>query len=282
MTAAAPPPLDSLDAAITLPNGVDMPMLGFGTWQLKDPDVCVPAVRAALDAGYKHLDTALIYGNETSVGKAVKEHGRRDELFITTKLWNEHHAYDDALKGCDESLKNLGVDHVDLYLMHWPCGMDFLDAWRAMEKCLEQGKTRAIGCSNFLVPHFQKLLDEADVKPVVNQFEFHAWLQQPELLKYHDDHGIVGEAWSPLMRGHYNDIPEIGDIAEAHGKSRVQVLLRWVLQRGLVTIPRSSKPDHIRANAEVFDFALTDDQMNTLNGLDQNKRLGGDPMTLGT
>ena len=271
--------IDSLSDTAPLAEGVEIPVLGLGTWKAQDGNEAVAAVRDALDIGYRHVDTAAAYGNEESVGQALRDFGDRDAVFLTTKLWNADHGYETTLKACDASRKRLGVDVIDLYLVHWPCGMDFMDTWRAMEKLLSDGKVRAIGVSNFLEPHLRTLLDSASVKPALNQIETHPWLTQTPLHQFHRDHGIVSEAWSPLMQGKFNDIPLLAEIGEAHGKSPAQVLLRWDLQLGVVTIPKSTDRAHLEANADVFDFHLTDSQMQQINALDQHKRLGPDPDT---
>ena len=271
--------LESLSSTAPLHHGADIPVLGLGTWKAQDGNEAVAAVRDALEVGYRHIDTAAAYGNEESVGRAIREFGNRDEVFITTKLATTDMGYDSALKNFDASRQRLGVDIIDLYLIHWPCGVQFMDTWRAFEKLLADGKVRSIGVSNFLRPHLQTLLDEADIKPALNQVETHPWLLQPELHEFHRQQGIVSEAWSPLMQGKFGEIRELAEIAEAHGKHPTQILIRWNLQLGIVSIPKSTNRAHIEANADVFDFTLTDEQMSTLNGLDQHKRLGPDPNT---
>lgn len=271
--------LESLDSTALLNNGVEIPMLGLGTWQAADGNEAVAAVRDALDVGYKHIDTAMIYENEASVGQAIAEFGKREELFITTKLWNDDHGH--VEQAFDASRKRLGVDVVDLYLIHWPCDTDFLGTWKAMEKLYADGKVRAIGVSNFLLPHLQTLLASAEVKPVIDQVEIHPWLVQAPLHQYLREQEIVSEAWSPLMQGRFGEVPELAEIAEAHGKHPTQVLVRWNLQLGIVSIPKSTNRAHIEANAQVFDFELTDQQMSTLTGLDRHQRLGPDPMVFG-
>lgn len=269
--------LNDLNATSTLNNGIEMPMLGLGTWKAQDGNEAVAAVRDALDVGYRMIDTASAYDNEESVGQAVAEFGQRDELFITTKLWNDAHGHDAAVKACDASRKRLKLDVIDLYLIHWPLGTDFMDTWRGMEKLLADGKVRAIGVSNFMKPHLQTLLADADTKPAVNQVEFHPWLLQPELHEYHRQQGILSEAWSPLMQGRFAEVDGLEQIADAHGKSPAQVLIRWNLQLGVVSIPKSTDRSHIEANADVFDFKLTEDQMEILNTQGRHERLGPDP-----
>ena len=271
--------IESITDTAPLAEGVEIPVLGLGTWKAEDGREAVAAVRDALEIGYRHIDTAAAYGNEESVGQALREFGDRDQVFLTTKLWNADHGYDQTLQACDASRKRLGVDVIDLYLVHWPCGMEFMDTWRAMEQLLSDGKVRAIGVSNFLEAHLRTLLDSASVKPALNQIETHPWLVQAPLHQFHREHGIVSEAWSPLMQGKFNDIPELAEIGETHGKSPAQVLLRWDLQLGVVTIPKSTDRGHLEANADVFDFRLTDDQMSRISALDRHERLGPDPST---
>ncbi len=267
--------LDTLASTITLNNGLEMPMLGFGTNCLKEGAEAVAAVRDALEVGYRLIDTAKLYDNEVSVGRAIKDFGDREQVFLTTKLWHDDHG--NVAGALDASLQRLDTDDVDLYLIHWPCGMGFMDTWRAMEKALADGKAKAIGVSNFQEPHLRTLLDEADVTPAVNQVEFHPWLTQPTLHEFHRDQGIVPQAWSPLMSGRFGEIKELTDIGETHGKAAPQVLVRWCLQHGVATIPRSAKRRHIESNADVFDFTLSDDEMTRIDALDQHRRLGPDP-----
>ena len=271
--------LTDLSSSVTLNNGVRMPVLGLGTWKAAGGPEAVASVRDALEVGYRHVDTAAIYKNEESVGRALKDFGDRDRVFVTTKLWNDRHG--DVAAAMDESLAKLGLDHVDLYLVHWPLGLGFLDAWREMEKLVEAGKTRAIGVSNFQRHHVQHLLDAGLTVPAVNQVEFHPRLLQPGLHAFLREHGIVSEAWAPLMQGAFRGEPEILRVAEETGKSPVQVLLRWDLQHGVVTIPKSTSRAHIEANADVFDFELSDAQMRALDALDDHGRIGPDPDEFG-
>jgi diketogulonate reductase-like aldo/keto reductase len=265
-----------------LNNGVEMPQLGFGVFLVPADEVVEP-VRAALDAGYRLIDTAKLYGNEEGVGRAVRDSGvPRDEVFVTTKVWNSDHGYDAALRAFDESQKQLGLDTVDLYLIHWPTPERdlFVDTWRALERLYTDGRVRAIGVSNFHVPHLQRLLDECTVVPAVNQIELHPGFPQDELRAFHEQHGIVTESWSPLGRGHgLLDSPVVTAIAEAHGKTPAQVVLRWHLQLGCAVIPKSSKPERISENFDVFDLDLTGDDMSALSALTEPGRIGPDPDT---
>ena len=273
------PALDDLSSSVTLNNGVEMPVLGLGTWQAEDGPEAVASVRDALEVGYRHVDTAAIYGNEESVGKALADFGGRDGIFVTTKLWNDRHG--DVAAAMDESLEKLGMDHVDLYLIHWPLGLNFLDTWAEMEKLVTAGKTRAIGVSNFQRHHIQMILDAGLTVPAVDQVEFHPKLVQKELHAFLRNNGIVSEAWSPLMQGKFGDEPVITRIAEEVGKHPAQVLIRWDLQHGVVTIPKSTDRTHIESNAGAFGFELSEDQMNRLDALDDHHRFGPDPDVLG-
>ncbi|MET7758896.1 aldo/keto reductase [Streptomyces sp. NPDC005389] len=267
---------------VTLNNGVEIPQLGFGVFQVPD-DETTAAVGHALQAGYRSLDTAAIYGNEAGVGRALAASGvDRDELFVTTKLWNADQGYDSTLRAFDDSLAKLGLDHVDLYLIHWPTPARdlYVDTWRAIEKLVADGRVRAAGVSNFQPAHLKRLLDSSGLVPAVNQIELHPALQQRELRELHAAHSIVTEAWSPLAQGAVLAEPAIADIAARHGKSPAQVVLRWHLQLGNVVIPKSVTPARIRENIDVFDFALSDEEMSALGGLDRGLRTGPDPDTL--
>ncbi|MFG3191035.1 aldo/keto reductase [Streptomyces omiyaensis] len=264
---------------VTLNNGVEMPQLGFGVFQVPD-DATTAAVTAALEAGYRSIDTAAVYGNEAGVGRALAASGiAREELFVTTKLWNADQGYDATLRAFDAGLAELGLDYVDLYLIHWPTPARDLyrDSWRALERLADEGRIRAAGVSNFQPEHLRRLLDSATLTPVVNQIELHPALQQSELRAFHGEHGIATEAWSPLAQGAVLDDPVIAAIAAAHGKSPAQVVLRWHLQLGNVVIPKSVTPARIRANLDVFDFALTDGEMTAIAGLDRGLRTGPHP-----
>ena len=266
--------------SVQLNNKVDMPQLGFGVF-LVPPDEVVEPVRTALDAGYRLIDTATLYGNEDGVGRALRESGiDRDELFITTKVWNTDQGYDATLRAFGNSQRLLGLDVVDLYLIHWPAPKRdlYVETWKALEKLYDDGRVRAIGVSNFTVAHLTRLLDETDVVPAVNQIELHPGFPKDELRAFHDQHGIVTESWSPLGRGHgLLDQPSVIDIAKKHDRTPAQVVLRWHLQLGLVVIPKSVRAERIRENFDVFGFDLDASEIQALSSLTEPGRIGPDP-----
>ena len=269
---------ESIQDTVTLHNGVAIPWLGLGTWKATEGGDVEQAIATALELGYRSIDTATVYGNEAGVGRAIAESDvPREEIFLTTKVWNSDQGYDAALRAFDASLERLGVDSVDLYLVHWPVPGKYKETWKALEQIYRDGRARAIGVSNFLEHHLRDLLVEAEIVPMVNQIELHPHLVQPELLAYCREQRIRVEAWSPLMRGEVFEIPTIREIAETHGKTPAQVVLRWDLQHGAVTIPKSVRREHIAANADIFDFQLSDEQMRALDALDQHRRNGPDP-----
>ena len=260
-----------------LNNGVKMPWLGFGVWKVQDGDEVKNAVRTAIETGYRSIDTAAVYGNEVGVGEAIRESGiDRDQIFLTTKVWNSNQGYETTLKAFDESIKKLGVDTLDLYLVHWPVKGKFVETWKALEKLYRDGYVRAIGVCNFQTHHLEELRKESEITPVVNQVEFHPLLTQRELLSYCREHNIQLEAWSPLMQGNL-DLPLLQELAQKYGKSPAQIVLRWDLDQQVVTIPKSITPERIRQNSEVFDFKLEEQDIERINALNQNKRFGADP-----
>lgn len=266
---------------ITLNTGVSIPQLGFGVWQVPPEDTRA-AVATALEVGYRHIDTAEMYGNEKGVGEAIRESGlSRDEVFITSKLNNGFHAYDDALKALDKTNEDLGVEQVDLFLIHWPLpGVgDFVETWKALEKAYADGKARAIGVSNFQQAHLQRLLDETEIVPAVNQIEVHPYFSQNALRAFNSEHGIVTEAWSPLAQGKIVDDPAITKIAEAKGRTPAQVTLRWHLQRGDIVFPKSVTRSRVEENFHVFDFELSDDEIAAIDAVNRDERIGPDPDT---
>ena len=265
---------------ITLNDGTTIPQLGFGVFQI-DPEKTAETVQAAFDAGYRHIDTAQMYGNEAEVGEAIANSGlSRDQLFITTKCNNSNHGYDDAQRALDESLGKLGLEYVDLYLIHWPLpGKDlYVDTWKGFEQAAKDGKARSIGVSNFKAHHLDRLAQETGTTPAVNQIELHPHLQQPEMRSYDQQHGIATEAWSPIGQGKgVIDEDRIVAVAKGHDKTPAQVTLRWHIQLGNIIFPKSVTDHRIRENFDIFDFELTDEEMSAIGGLDQGKRLGPDP-----
>jgi 2,5-diketo-D-gluconate reductase A len=263
-------------------NGREVPQLGFGVFQVP-PDEVIEPVRTAIEAGYRLIDTAAMYGNEEGVGKAIADSGvPRDELFITTKLDNSDHGYDAALAAFDTSMAKLGLDVLDLFLIHWPLPKrdDYVETWKAFEKLYADGRVRSIGVSNFHTNHLNRLFAETDVKPVMNQIELHPGLPQNELRRFHADNEMLTEAWSPIGQGQgLLDDPTIGSIAERVGKSPAQVVLRWHIQHGIVVIPKSVTPSRITENLDVFDFELADEDMAALSDLSGPGRVGPDPDT---
>ncbi|MFH8681952.1 aldo/keto reductase [Streptomyces lydicus] len=268
--------------AITLNNGTVMPQLGFGVWQIPD-DEAFTSVGQALETGYRSIDTAAIYGNEEGTGKALAASGiPREELFVTTKLWNSEQGYDATLRAFDTSLGKLGLEYVDLYLIHWPLPSrdNYVATYKAFEKIQAEGRAKAIGVSNFQPAHLERLLAETSVVPAVNQIELHPQFQQAESRDFHARHGIATEAWSPLGQGKgLLEDPTIGRLAAKHGRTAAQVVLRWHLQIGNVVIPKSVTPSRIAENIDVFGFELDAEDLAALAGLDAGKRLGPDPAT---
>ncbi len=268
----------SLHTKVSLGESVAIPQLGLGVFQAEAGREVENAVAAALDVGYRHIDTAAIYENEVGVGRAVAASRiDRSEIFITTKVWNSDQGYDSTLAAMDDSLERLGVDYVDLYLIHWPKPEHTRATWRAMEKLRADGRARAVGVSNFLTHHLDQLAEHATVMPSINQIEFHPHLQSRELVSYCEERGIVVEAWSPLKQGEIVEDPDLKVIADVHGVAVPQVVLRWMLQRGVVTIPKSVTPVRIAQNANLFGFALSDDEMTSINAMDRDERVGPDP-----
>jgi len=271
---------DSKVPSVILNNGVEMPQLGFGVWQVPD-DEAAKAVATALEAGYRSIDTAAIYENERGTGEAVAASGiPREELFVTTKLWNSEQGYDSTLRAFDASLERLGLDHVDLYLIHWPVPAKdaYVDTYRALEKIHAEGRARAIGVSNFLPEHLERLTAETGVVPAVNQIELHPQLAQAESRALHARLGIATEAWSPLGQGRgLLDVPALVAVARKHGRTPAQAVLRWHLQLGNVVIPKSVTPSRIQENIDVFDFELDAEDMAAIAALDEGGRLGPNP-----
>ena len=269
---------------IVLNDGVEIPQLGFGVYKVPQDEV-EAAVATALEVGYRHIDTAKLYDNEEGVGRAVRSSGiPRDEIFVTTKIWNDDHGYDETLAAFDASMARLGLDVLDLLLIHWPCpGQDrYVETWRALERLQSNGRVRSIGVSNFHVHHLHRLLAETSVVPSINQVELHPLLPQDELRMFDTAHGIVTEAWSPLARGALLDDPTIGAIAARIGRTPTQVVIAWHLALGNVVIPKSVTSSRIAENFDVLDIELTDDDVAAITGIDEaGRRLGADPDDLG-
>ncbi|MEC2072847.1 aldo/keto reductase [Alkalihalophilus marmarensis] len=264
----------------TLNNGVKMPWLGLGVYKAEDGAEVEQAVIKAIEAGYRSIDTAAVYYNEEGVGTAIKKSGvAREELFITTKVWNDDQGYESTLRAFDQSMDKLGLDVLDLYLVHWPVEGKFKDTWKALETLYKAGKVRAIGVSNFSVTHLEELLKTAEIKPMVNQIEFHPYLLQEDLRKYCKEQGIQVEAWRPLTKGDIFSNPTVQEIANAHNKTPAQVLLRWNIEHEVVTIPKSVTESRIIENSQIFDFELTQEEIRKLDELNEDKRYGPDPET---
>lgn len=272
----------NLQDTTTLNNGVKMPWFGLGVFKVEEGPELVNAVKYAIKHGYRSIDTAAIYENEAGVGQAIREAIEeegisREDLFITSKVWNSDLGYESTLAAYEASLNKLGLDYLDLYLIHWPVEGKYKDAWRALETLYKEGKVRAIGVSNFQVHHLEDLLKDAEIKPMINQVEYHPRLTQLEVKTFCQDNGIQLEAWSPLMQGQLLDQPVLKDIANKYNKTVPQVILRWDLQNGVVTIPKSTKEHRIVENANIFDFELSNEDMELINSLNQNLRVGPDP-----
>ncbi|UQZ47352.1 glyoxal/methylglyoxal reductase [Bacillus sp. PK3-037] len=268
----------SLKDTVKLHNGVEMPWFGLGVFKVENGSEATESVKAAIKNGYRSIDTAAVYKNEEGVGIGIKESGvAREELFITSKVWNEDQGYDTTLAAFEKSLERLQLDYLDLYLIHWPGKDKYKDTWRALEKLYKDGKIRAIGVSNFQVHHLEELLKDAEIKPMVNQVEFHPRLTQKELRDYCKKQGIQLEAWSPLMQGQLLDNEVLTQIAEKYNKSVAQVILRWDLQHEVVTIPKSIKEHRIIENADIFDFELSQEDMDKIDALNQDERVGPNP-----
>lgn len=276
---------------ITLGNGVSIPQLGLGVWQAQDGAEVQAAVEAAINTGYRLIDTAAVYGNEAGVGAAIKASSvPREKLFITTKVWNADQGYESTLKAFDHSMNLLGLEYVDMYLIHWPTPAKkrYIETWRAMEELYAQGRIKALGVCNFQIPHLQDLMAHANIQPVVNQIELHPYFPQKELRRFGRDHNIAIESWSPIGgsggSGGRNtsdtpllDQPILQTIGEKYDKTPAQVVIRWHIQNGLIVIPKSVHPDRIIENINVFDFELSGDDMNLINALETGKRGGADP-----
>jgi 2,5-diketo-D-gluconate reductase A len=269
--------------SVVLSDGARIPQLGLGVYKVAD-DEARTVVATALELGYRHVDTASFYGNEVGVGQAIRASDvPRDDVFVTTKVWNTEQGYDETLRAFDASLDRLGTDHVDLYLIHWPAPTQdrYVDTWRALERIAEEGRARSIGVSNFQMHHLERLLGETSVVPVIDQVEAHPWLQQHELREFCAARGIAVEAWSPLARGRVLDDAVIGRVAAKHGVEPAQAVIRWHLQQGLVVIPKTVNALRLRSNLDVFGFELDDDDLAAIAALDSGERSGSHPDQVG-
>jgi methylglyoxal/glyoxal reductase len=270
--------ISDLRGTVKLKNGVPMPYFGLGVFQVKDGEEIKQAVKFALSAGYRHIDTAFLYGNERGVGQAIRESNLpRKEIFVTSKVWNSDQGYDNTLRAFDVSMKLLDFEFLDLYLVHWPVKGKFIETWKALEKIYTEGRVRAIGVSNFFQHHIEDILAHCNIAPMVNQMEFHPRLIQQELIDYCHCHAIQYEAWSPLMQGKIININELHTLAEKYGKNVAQIVLRWSLQKSVVTIPKSIHRERIISNAQIFDFEIVPEDMEAIDRLNKNERIGPDP-----
>lgn len=281
-TGTFPSPAEGLKAAARLNNGSAMPWVGLGVFQIPSDAETESIVRSAIELGYRSIDTASIYRNERGVGQAIRSCGvPRGELFVTTKVWNDAMRQDCVETAFEDSLRRLGLDYVDLYLLHWPIPGKIVSSWRSLESLHRAGRIRAIGVSNFMLPHFEELLPRARIVPAINQIEYHPYLQSRPLVEFCRSNGIQMESWSPLMQGGaILQDPTIVSIARAHGKSVAQVILRWNLQGGVVTIPKTARTKRLSDNASIFDFELSESEMNSIIALDRNERRGMDPLSI--
>lgn len=270
--------ITDIKGTVTLNNGIKMPYFGLGLYNIPDGKPIIEVINYALELGYRLFDTASMYANEKGVGIAINNSAiPREEIFITTKVWNSEQGYDNTLRAFDSSLKRLGLEYVDLYLIHWPVKNKYKETWKALEKIYKEGRARSIGVSNFLIHHLKDILDNCEIVPSVNQIEFHPFLIQPELLEFCKKHDIQVEAWSPLMHGRIFDEPLLKEIAKKYNKTIAQIVLRWDLQKDVITIPKSSNKERIKSNSEIFDFELSEEDMKSIDSLDRNYRIGADP-----
>lgn len=270
--------ITDIKGSFELHNGVEMPYFGLGVYLSEDGQEVINAIKWAVEAGYRHIDTASVYKNEEGVGQGVAESvANREDIFVVSKVWNSDQGYDSTLRAFDASLERLGMDYLDLYLIHWPVAGKYKDTWRALERLYNEKRVRSIGVSNFLQHHLEDLLSVADIVPMVNQMEFHPYLVQQSLLDFCARHKIQYEAWSPMMQGEIFGMDAFKDLAAKYQKTIAQIVLRWDLQKGVITIPKSSKKERIIANADIFDFELSAEDVAFLDSLDRGKRFGPDP-----
>ncbi len=270
--------ITDIKGTVELHNGVKMPYLGLGVFLVKDGFEVTQSIKYALEAGYRHIDTAALYYNERGVGEAVRNSNLpREEIFITSKVWNSDQGYDNTLKAFEASMTKLKTEYLDLYLVHWPVKGKYKDTWRAMEKLYADKRVKAIGVSNFLKHQLTDLLDAVNIVPMVNQVEFHPYVVQQELLDFCKLNKIQFEAWSPLMQGNIHSVKLLKNLAEKYNKTPQQIVLRWDLQKGVVTIPKSTKQEHIISNSQLFDFELSEEDMTSMDKLDRDQRVGAHP-----
>jgi len=270
--------ISDIKGTFKLHNGIHMPYLGLGTYQSDNDQEVIDAVKYALEIGYRHIDTASIYGNEEGVGKGINESTvAREAVFLVSKVWNNDQGYESTLKAFEASLKRLNTDYLDLYLIHWPVPGKYKDTWRALEKLYHEKRIRAIGVSNFMQHHLEDVLEDAEIVPMVNQMEFHPYVVQQGLIDFCKSKNTQYEAWSPFMQGKLFKLDICDELARNYGKTPAQIILRWNLQKGVVTIPKSTKPNRIRSNANIFDFELSNDEVAYLDSLDRGERIGPDP-----
>ncbi|WP_026475418.1 aldo/keto reductase [Alkaliflexus imshenetskii] len=270
--------ITDIKGTVTLNNGVEMPYFGLGVFKAEDGQEVIDSVSFALEAGYRHIDTAAIYQNERGVGQAIRQSEvDRKEIFVTSKVWNSDQGYDSTIKAFHASLVKLDLSYLDLFLVHWPVKGKYKETYRALETLYEEGKIKAIGVSNFLVHHLEDLLSTAKIVPAINQIEYHPYLTQPELINTCFSNGIVPEAWSPLMQGQVTEVAELTQLSQKYYKTEAQLVLRWNLQKGIITIPKSSRKSRILENANIFDFEITAEDMVVIDSLNRNQRIGADP-----
>ncbi|WP_235298982.1 aldo/keto reductase [Portibacter marinus] len=270
--------ITDIQGSFTLHNGVEMPYLGLGTYQADNDEEVIDAVKYALEIGYRHIDTASVYRNEEGVGKGIRSSSvEREKVFLTTKVWNSDQGYDSTLKAFEKSLERLEMDFVDLYLIHWPVAGKYKETWKALERLYQEGQIKSIGVSNFMKHHLEDLMAECEIVPMVNQMEFHPHLVQQDLVDFCEKHQIQYEAWSPFMQGKLFELDFMEELCKKYDKSAAQIVLRWNLQKGVVTIPKSVHRSRIKSNADLFDFELSDQDMQFLDDQDEDSRIGPDP-----
>ncbi|OGU60075.1 MAG: glyoxal reductase [Ignavibacteria bacterium RBG_13_36_8] len=270
--------IGNIKASAKLSNGIEIPYLGLGVFGINDGQEVIDTVKYALEVGYQHIDTAAFYNNEKGVGEAVRQSSvDRKDIFVTSKVWNSDQGYDNTLRAFDASMKKLGFDYIDLYLVHWPVKGKYKDTWKALENNYKQGRVKAIGVSNFLEYHIENIKDSAEILPMVNQVEFHPYLVQQELFDYCKTNNIQFEAYSPLMQGKMLSDSLITTLADKYSKTPAQIILRWNIQKGVVTIPKSATEERILSNSQIFDFEISPEDMKSIDGLDRKERIGPHP-----